>query len=187
MTSLVVCSLREKVVEDGNHAEVVETLQDLKNDKPALLVAVLDALGNLSLPPTLLRGITEDALGLLESAERATLPVLVSCDCGGLGGLLVVVVVVVVCGVVVMVALWLRLWVCFLLLFMVVVCGVWCCGDGGVVVGAVGAIFVVVVVVGVVFAAVAAVRLSLGWGHRGFTLGICISSLARRLNPVQHR
>ncbi|CAN0438314.1 unnamed protein product, partial [Hapterophycus canaliculatus] len=66
-----------EVVEDGDHAEVVETLQGLKDSEPQLLVAVLDALGNLSLPPYLLRGITEDALGLLDSAQPATLPVLV--------------------------------------------------------------------------------------------------------------
>ncbi|CAN0455421.1 unnamed protein product, partial [Ectocarpus sp. 8 AP-2014] len=66
-----------KVVEDGDHAEVVETLQSLKDSEPQLLVAVLDALGNLSLPPRLLGGITEDALGLLDSAQPSTLPVLV--------------------------------------------------------------------------------------------------------------
>ncbi|CBJ26655.1 conserved unknown protein [Ectocarpus siliculosus] len=66
-----------EVVEDGDHAEVVETLQSLKDSEPQLLVAVLDALGNLSLPPRLLGGITEDALGLLDSAQPSTLPVLV--------------------------------------------------------------------------------------------------------------
>ncbi|CAN0115626.1 unnamed protein product [Ectocarpus fasciculatus] len=66
-----------EVVEDGDHAEVVETLQGLKDSEPQLLVAVLDALGNLSLPPRLLGGITEDALGLLDSAQPSTLPVLV--------------------------------------------------------------------------------------------------------------
>lgn len=66
------------MVEDGDHAEVVETLQSLRESEPSLLVAVLDALGNLSLAPPLLKDITADALGLLESAEPATLPVLVS-------------------------------------------------------------------------------------------------------------
>ncbi|CAN0494550.1 unnamed protein product, partial [Laminaria digitata] len=67
-----------QVVEDSDHAAVVETLQSLRESEPSLLVAVLDALGNLSLPPSLLGDITVDALGLLESAEAATLPVLVS-------------------------------------------------------------------------------------------------------------
>ncbi|CAN0214464.1 unnamed protein product, partial [Ectocarpus sp. 4 AP-2014] len=66
-----------KVVEDGDHTEVVDTLQSLKDSEPQLLVAVLDALGNLSLPARLLGGITEDALGLLDSAQPSTLPVLV--------------------------------------------------------------------------------------------------------------
>ena len=66
-----------QVVEDSDHAAVVETLQSLRESEPSLLVAVLDALGNLSLPPSLLEDITVDALGLLESAEAATLPVLV--------------------------------------------------------------------------------------------------------------
>lgn len=66
------------MVDDGDHAEVVETLQALKDSEPQLLVAVLDALGCLSLPPRLLKGITEDALGLLDSAQPSTLPVLVS-------------------------------------------------------------------------------------------------------------
>eukprot|EP00752_Nemacystus_decipiens_P018674 g16742.t1 len=66
-----------EVVDDNDHAEVVETLQNLKDSEPQLLVAVLDALGCLSLPPHLLRGITEDALGLLDSAQPSTLPVLV--------------------------------------------------------------------------------------------------------------
>ena len=64
-------------MEDSDHAAVVETLQSLRESEPSLLVAVLDALGNLSLPASLLGDITVDALGLLESAEAATLPVLV--------------------------------------------------------------------------------------------------------------
>lgn len=67
----------KQVVEDGDHAAVVDTLQSLRESEPSLLVPVLDALGNLSLPPSLLSDITADALGLLESAEPATLPVLV--------------------------------------------------------------------------------------------------------------
>lgn len=66
-----------QVVEDGDHAAVVETLQSLRESEPSLLVVVLDALGNLSLPASLLSNITADALGLLESAESGTLPVLV--------------------------------------------------------------------------------------------------------------
>eukprot|EP00903_Cladosiphon_okamuranus_P011447 g10784.t1 len=66
-----------EVVDDNDHAEVVETLQSLKDSEPQLLVAVLDALGCLSLPPYLLKGITEDAMGLLDSAQPSTLPVLV--------------------------------------------------------------------------------------------------------------
>ena len=65
------------MVEDGDHAIVVETLQSLRESEPGLLVSVLDALGNLSLPSSLLGDITSDALGLLESAEPSTLPVLV--------------------------------------------------------------------------------------------------------------
>lgn len=70
--------LIRQVVEDEDHAAVVETLQSLRESEPSLLVAVLDALGNLSLPFSILTDITADALGLLESAEPATLPVLVS-------------------------------------------------------------------------------------------------------------
>lgn len=68
---------QRQVVEDEDHASVVETLQSLRESEPSLLVVVLDALGNLSLPASLLGDITANALGLLESAEPATLPVLV--------------------------------------------------------------------------------------------------------------
>lgn len=69
--------ISQQVVEDCDHAIVVETLQSLRESEPALLVSVLDAIGNLSLPAHLLGGITSDALSLLESAEPNTLPVLV--------------------------------------------------------------------------------------------------------------
>ncbi|CAM9212016.1 unnamed protein product [Discosporangium mesarthrocarpum] len=66
-----------EVVEDCDHASVVETLEELQELEPSLLVVVLDTLGNLSLPPDLLHRITTKALGQLESAGPSTLPVLV--------------------------------------------------------------------------------------------------------------
>lgn len=72
---------QHQVVEDEDHATVVETLQSLRESEPSLLVVVLDALGNLCLPACLLGDITANALGLLESAVPATLPVLVRSVC----------------------------------------------------------------------------------------------------------
>ncbi|CAM9414920.1 unnamed protein product, partial [Chrysoparadoxa australica] len=66
-----------EVVEDAHQAEVVEGLRELQASEPRLLVCMLDAYSSLSLPPSVLGGITQDVLGQLDSAEHSVLPVLV--------------------------------------------------------------------------------------------------------------
>lgn len=66
-----------EVVEDSDHALVVQMLGERQESEPTLLVSILDAYSSLPLPSELLATITQQVLELLPSAQASSLPVLV--------------------------------------------------------------------------------------------------------------